>query len=477
MHMSARRTAASHVANASTRGRAARALVLGAALLAAVDAQAHAPPLAARVLSMRDGAEVIVTNRGLVFREPSTGAAELLCNEALRINTAELPHVAVTADGALLVATSSGLRQTRDRGCSWSDVGQMQTSNTPALAQDPRDPDTSFVARYDGDAPGVLVTRDGGASWSLAHPTDAGDYVRSLLIAPADSQYVYATLTTFAPGARPVHALLRSRDGGAAWERLPLPLLDTDNGALLATGDPADPEALLLYTVANSPGLDDARLLRSDDAGSSFELVLTRSELRAASIDAGGRTWVAARDGLYGAGPEMLVFEQVSAATELGCVQERDGALLVCGHYAGAATTESGIGVFDVQRERFEPVLDFSSVATRVTCAPDSLTEALCQGPWRDWQAELLAVAAGTNPYTPAAGGAPSGWSGAPAPSRPSSALDAGLMPPLSSEPAEDDPATVAGCASVALPRTRGAAAPGWIVFCGLALVARLRRR
>ena len=107
--MSARRTA-HRAANASARGRAARALALTAAALVAVDAGAHAPPLASRVLPMADGAELIVTNRGLVFREPATGAAELLCNEALRINTAELPHVAVTADGALLVATSSGLR-------------------------------------------------------------------------------------------------------------------------------------------------------------------------------------------------------------------------------------------------------------------------------------------------------------------------------------------------------------------------------
>lgn len=460
---------------------AALASLAGAGL--AFDAGAHAPPLAARVLAAGAGEELIVTNRGLVFRELATGEARLLCNEALRVSTAELPNVAFGAGGGLIVAGSGGLRQTRDRGCTWSDVGGMQNANTPALAQDPNDTATLFVARYDGDSPGISSSRDAGASWSLVLATPPEDYVRSLLVAAADSRYVYATLTTFAAGLRPSHALLRSSDGGASWQRLPLPLLATDNAAFVAAASPADPGRLVLYTVGNSPGLDHGRLLSSADAGNSFVVSLELPEIRAASFSQDGRLWVAARDGLYVA-HEMSepggvsdaaaeaggAFERVSDATELGCVQERDGVLLVCGHYAGALAG-SGIGVLEVAGQHFESLLDFGDVAEPVSCPEDSLSAALCAAPWRDWQAELLGGSSGGSALAPAGAGGSSGAGPANAGS-----VEAGAGSASEPSAASPTPSVSAGPA-VACTVTAGAAPPpAWPVALVLGLLG-LRRR
>jgi hypothetical protein len=412
--------------------------------LIAVPAAAHAPPLGARVLTPASpaggGEEVIVTNRGLVFRDLVSGSSRLLCNEALRINTAELPDVALLGDGGLLVATSSGLRLSRDRGCTWADVGQMETTNTPALAADPNDPNRVYVANYDSDVPGLRETLDAGASWSLVYETAQADYVHSILVAAPDPQRIYATLTAYDSGP-PTHSLLRTRDGGATWERLLLPLNEKDYRAVAATVSPDDPETLLLYTTANSPGLDASRLLVSRDGGDSFEVAFERPEIRGAGYGQDGRLWVAARDGLYGSNSELSVFSQTSVASELGCVGQRDGTLLVCGHYAGPGTAESGIGISNDGGQSFERWLDFSHVDEPVECSSDSLTTSLCAQPWLDWEAEML----GAVPGNPGADG-PVGPTTPPRPSgatpSPSAAPDVAV-----SAISEGDDAESASCA------------------------------
>lgn len=406
---------------------------LGVALASfAAPLRAHAPPLGARVLSPAGGGdEVIVTNRGLVFRDPSTGSARLLCNEALRITTAELPSVALLGDGALLVASSSGLRLSRDQGCTWSDVGQMEYTNTPAMAPDPSDPDRAVIASYDTDAPGLRVTHDAGRSWSPLYANEEGDFVFSLLIAEADADTLYATVASYAPGAPAAHSLLRTRDGGQSWQRLPLPLNERDYSARLAAISPEDPETVVVYTTANSPGLDDSRLLVSQDGGATFRVALERPEIRGAGYGADGTLWVAARDGLYAGfdggldtppdtgldtgGAELGTFTQTSVASELGCVLERSGSLFVCGHYAGLGSASSGIGVSVDGGNSFERWLDFQAVDAAVECAPDSLTAALCARPWLDWEAEMSGMLPASTPggYGPGgygAGGDASGF-------------------------------------------------------------------
>ena len=386
------------------RRRGGRVPALGLCVAAAytalaAPASAHAPPLGARVLVRPSGGEeVIVTNRGLVFRDPQSGVSQLLCNEALRINTAELPNVTLLDDGGLLVASSSGLRLSRDRGCSWTDVGGMETTNTPALASAPDDPSTEFVASYAAERSGLLVTRDAGRSWEMAAVTDASDYVHSLLVAGEGASHVYATLTTYVASEPPAHSLLRSVDGGVTWERRPLPLEERDYAALAAGADPSDPDRLVLYTVANSPGLDDARLLASADGGDSFEVVLERPEIRGAHHDAEGRLWVAARDGLYRAAREEQTFERVSGASELGCVSSLAGEVLVCGHYAGVENGRAGVGLSRDAGQSFEALLNFDQVRAPIECDPSSLTTTSCAQPWRDWEAEMLGTPSTTAP-------------------------------------------------------------------------------
>jgi len=447
----------------------------------AAPAHAHAPPLGARVLSpVAGGDEVIVTNRGLVFREPETGSARLLCNEALRITTAELPNVALLGDGGLLVASSSGLRLSRDRGCTWSDVGQMEYTNTPALAADPNDADTVVIASYDSDAPGLRVTHDAGASWAPLYPNEEGDFVFSLQIAEGDSATIYATLATYAPGVPALHALLRTRDGGESWQRITLPLNEKDYSARVAAVSPDDPSTLVVYTVANSPGLDASRLLVSHDAGDTFSVGLERPEIRGAGYSDDGKLWVAARDGLYAGNADLTAFTQTSVASELGCVLERAGSLFVCGHYAGLTSGTSGIGVSADGGHSFERWLDFQAVDAAVECPAESLTATLCARPWLDWELEMsgqlpTALPGGYGPGGYGAGG--DGTGVAPGETAGVNPSDPPAADPTGAEPASGldsdagvSAACVLGTAPGASPRALGA-------MLGLGALAWLRRR
>jgi len=461
--------------------RRAFCAALGVALgLAALPASAHAPPLGARVLSSDEGQELIVTNRGLVFREPATGTARLLCNEALGINTSELPNVALLADGGLLVATSNGLRLSRDQGCSWSDVGQMETTSTPALAADPNDRDSVVVASYDGDLPGLRGTHDAGASWTLLYPTEAADYVHSLLIAAAAPATLYATVARYAAGVPPVHSLLRTRDGGASWRRSTLPLTEKDYLARAAAVSPSDPALLVLYTVANSPGLDDSRLLVSRDAGDTFSVALERPEIRGAGFGADGKLWVAARDGLYGASADLRVFAQTSVASELGCVLERAGDLLVCGHYAGLGSASSGIGISTDGGNSFERWLDFEGVDAAVECSAGSLTNELCAKPWLDWQAEMSGTLPTTTPGAYGPVGTPAAIPVAMPALSPAEPVGDALAPAVPAGERGADEAKAATCAlrppAPSEAGMGGMAALGWLA-AGVAPTCWLRRR
>lgn len=386
--------------------RGARGAVLSGLIFGVGLAQAHAPPLGARILSDDSGREVVVTNRGLIFHEPSTGASRLLCNEALGISTSELPSVAVLEGGALLVGSSNGLKLSLDEGCTWTAVGPAKTGLASALSRFPNDDRSAIVASYDGETPGLYATHDAGQTWELALATEPGDFVHSLLVAPIDRDHIYAALTQYGELSPPTHALLHSRDGGANWERSPLLLTQDEARAVVAATDPADPETLVLYTIANSPGLVDSRVLLSLDGGAAVQPMAELPEIRDAGYDPAGKLWVATRGGLYAAGKPQGPFETVSDANQLGCVAPSNGGMLVCGHYAGEATGNFGIGRLTAEGEGFEPWLDFSSVESLVQCPEGSPTRVACAQPWVDWKSELQTAptaAPGATPGGPSA--------------------------------------------------------------------------
>src|SRR6185295_100431 len=354
----------------------------------------HAPPLGSALLSNAEGRpSLLVSNRGLLFRGEAEQGWSLLCNEALGINTAEIPAVVLLPDESVLVGTTVGLLRTKDRGCSWLDVDSLGTLSTPALVADPSDPHTLYAFVYGPEQGGLRKSSDGGQSFQLVYRTIDEDYVDSLLIAAANPQWIYATGTRFAAGALPSHFLLRSTDAGRSWIRIELPLDAKEYRAPLLTTDPADPEGVLIGTITNTPKVDPARVLRSDDGGQSFRAIFSGLEIASARYaEDGASLLVADQQGLQLADAHTLDFRSSSPASNLGCALEIDGELLVCGHYEGPASPRSGVGSSRDGGATFTPWLDFADVAAPVSCPGDSKTAALCSRPWQDWSVEMAAL-------------------------------------------------------------------------------------
>jgi photosystem II stability/assembly factor-like uncharacterized protein len=413
--------------------RLSLSLLCAGSLLVPVRAGAHAPPLGSRLI--RDAADrysVLVANRGLFFRDHERESWRMLCNEALEINTAEVPGVALLPSGELMVASTAGLRKSADQGCNWSDVDGLGSTSTPAFAQGST-PGTFFVATYDASGARLLVTRDGAQQWSELIALPSNDYVDSLLVA-TDPSWIYAAGTTFNAGSPPSHFVLRSRDGGSSWTRLELSLQPTDYRARLLAIDPRRPQVVVMTTVTLNPKTEPSRVLLSRDEGQRFEQVYGDLEVASATFGDDGGLWIASQSGLIHSDATLSSFERTSSATNLGCAMEDGDRVLVCGHYAGPETRASGVGVSLDEGRSFTTLFDFDTVREPVSCASETRTAAVCAPLWRDWQVEMFLPVADA------------GVSDGPA-SAPSQILDAGAPPaqvPVGDEP-DDSPALAGG--------------------------------
>jgi len=113
------------------------------------------------------------------------------------------------ADGPILAGTKAGMMVSRDGGDTWSPVATIPAEwPVTAIAYDPGNPlqAYAFVARPDR---GLLRSRDGGATWeSTSFAGDARKPVVAIAVGPAEN---VALATTDA-------SVLRSRDAGRTWQ-------------------------------------------------------------------------------------------------------------------------------------------------------------------------------------------------------------------------------------------------------------------
>jgi hypothetical protein len=149
--------------------------------------------------------------------------------------------------------------------------GPGATGGPAAIAVHPADPAVLYAAGREG----LYKSRDGGAAWAVALPTDRR--VLRVAVGPADPELVYLALS-----GPPISAdfwFLRSRDGGTTWEQLE----EAHNslcgwGVRLLVPHPADVGRAFRTAGCyagrdTSDGLDDTR-----DAGATWS-ALFRPEL------------------------------------------------------------------------------------------------------------------------------------------------------------------------------------------------------
>ena len=136
-------------------------------------------------------------------------------------------------------------------------------SDVLALAASP-DPTGPLLA---GTPSGLLMSRDGGLSWTRVSAAPTGVAVTTAAYHTSDARVVYAYF------ARPGPWLMRSRDGGSTWEPAGLPAESSEAAAALAVG-PGD------QVVAATTSAD---ILRSSDGGRTWQVLLRRGRVASPS--------------------------------------------------------------------------------------------------------------------------------------------------------------------------------------------------
>lgn len=465
--------------------RARRSSVLPiVAFLIAVEgrAHAHAPPAASRIVFDDASGAVLVTNRGLIFGDLTSGRWTMMCSNALGIELTEQPDVAFLPDGRLLAATSSGLRATRDRGCAWSSVKPFEMQATSALAQHPMEPRHLYVSAATAGLSVVWETVDGGGQWTQLFSTADGERIERIAIAPSMPARLYASGRGVAASAS---YLWRSSDAGRSWERLSIPLRAEEKRAVVAAISPGDPGLVVVLAWHVSHGVDTEpvepgpdRAIVTRDGGQSWSELTSGVMLQGAGFGVDGTTiWVAGADGLSRSNAAPSGVQRVGRAQLMSCVGAQRGKLYACGNHSGFDPVTDGIGVSTDDGASFSRWMAFTDVRETVACEPASNTARVCADLWTDWQLEELVGVAElpvesvfpngipmppTEPAMAAGGRGPEAGGG-------------GSAVPVSSMPQGDD---ASGCSSIArISRQKRYEVAGWFAIALLAIRGRSRRR
>lgn len=169
--------------------------------------------------------------------------------------------VASSAPDVVYAGTDRGLFKSTDAGRTWTQLGSIDGWPISAIAVDPRDAGTLFLAGR-----GIFRSVDGGESFDRVLEGRGDVDAAGVEIDPGDSANVYASL----PG--PDGGLFKSTDGGTSWQPSTIGLADLQEqdadlvDIAIAPSNPARVYVVLRVRQRES-------LFRSNDAGGSWTLV------------------------------------------------------------------------------------------------------------------------------------------------------------------------------------------------------------
>lgn len=355
-------------------------------------ALAHDPPEVNRMLWSPEGdAMVLRVNRGLLFGRPG-GEWRFMCGAAWGTPFGEQPDLVLLSDGRLLAATTRGLRESSDEGCTWSGVSPFGDRGVTALTQHPSDPNTLYLGVAGLDRGGMYESRDAGASWTQRLILGPDDHVAQIALAPTDPTRVYLNGLAHDAARRAYsYQITRSSDAGASWTRSHVPLLAGEDEALLAAISPVDPDTLLVLAIQKARGDLPDRVLVSRDAGETFATLLEAMYLQSASFSSDGRlAYAAGNEGFYRSNPELTSAAAIGEAQFVSYVTAHDDALYLCGNHSGFDPASAGVGVSTDDGRSFERMMAFTEVKQTVACAEAGDTSRACKQLWADWQVEVL---------------------------------------------------------------------------------------
>jgi hypothetical protein len=379
-------------------------------LALAVNASANGrPPLTNGVFFRPSDAQSIYvrTTFGLLISHDDGCSFRWVCERAIGYGGEFDPKYAIAADGTIFATTFTGLRVSRDGGCTWS-MAPVGPGEIWVDAIDVAPNGDVWVATAESAASNnVYRSTDNGATFATRGMLSGQVWWKSVKVAPSNPQIVYVAGYQVSPA--PTARLFRSEDGGETWTERPLFGEQRDPptikfGAtpivLVAAIDPNDPNIVLLTSIEANPPKGD-RLYRSTDGGVTFTQVLaTTDKIRDVLYALDGSVYVATLgNGGYRSVNRGVEFTPLADSPQLGCLGQRsDGALVGCGanwepdFKAVARTTDA---------TKWQKVFRFVELAGPVQCAAGTSVAAQCEPNWPSLKELFGATGPGTCPAVP----------------------------------------------------------------------------
>ena len=294
-----------------------------------------------------DGAVWLVDELGLL--DERADGYHWLCDDTVSALVGfDSAHSVDLSGDVWIVATRAGVYRTTDRGCTFLRVdGPLTEHVVVGLWGHPDRPDEVLTSTQTLNIPNdVWRTTDGGQTWTPAG-IQASGRVRSVVRSPADPDVIYAT---HADGAS------RSSDGGGSFSPIALgpPTEDFPDGLevlpqefRLLTAHPADAN-VVFGLIERFP---ESFLVRTADGGATWSIIMPIEDAPdSMAFDADGQRALLANPflGLLRSEDAGMTWNMVPSPGGLGCLSVApDGAIWACGRgqprpWVAASTTDLG---------------------------------------------------------------------------------------------------------------------------------------
>jgi hypothetical protein len=362
----------------------------GGLLLVLMSSRALAHDLPRGTGVFQQGSRLLVrSTRGLLTGVERTGDFRLLCNEALGIETYEVPSIVPRADGRWLIGTSHGLLLASADLCSLDPLPPLGTTPIGALAQDPSDSDVIYATTANAAASnGLYESRDNGLHFAAYGDQTHDEFFSQLRLSASDAQRLCASGRKPSASAPSGFAAVfaHSEDRGLHFAVRDIALGPNEYGFELFGTTLPEPADVLGVVHAYLGIAANDRLVVSHDTGQSWVDALSAPAIAAFAQRAVDHTlWLGAASGLWRSTDGASTLTQVGARP-VSCLAAVASQLYVC----EASGASAGLSVSDDDGVTLRRVMSFADVVGMLACPSTANVTRMCQSAWSDWQRELM---------------------------------------------------------------------------------------
>ncbi len=250
------------------------------------------------------------------------------------------PKYAVATDGTIFATTFSGLRVSRDDGCSFTTNASLPP-DTWIDALDIGPTGEVWVGTASSGAPNdIYASTDNGMTFQSRGMLSGTIWWKSVKVARSNPQRIYVGGYEVAGtlpdgGMAPLAHLAHSDDDGANWTESPLAgvLYSSVPTVIVSAVDPQNADVLFVTSIGANPPNGD-RVYRSTDAGATLtEVLATTDPVRDIVIRDAQTVLVATQlGGSFVSTTAGQSFQPMASPPQLNCLGQRDdGVLIGCG--------------------------------------------------------------------------------------------------------------------------------------------------